>query len=363
MRAPLCVLAVLAASSHGAVAGPAVQVYAANAFRTAHVEIIGTLYNDTQEVGAGSGVLLGDRFVLTNKHVIPSEQNYKKLMVLVRLGSRQASPTSAVAVTRDPDHDLALIELASGGAEGAAVGCPLRVAVASDSVPVGSTIFALGFPLNQELSIVHGIVSNKTDPNGRWQTDTLINKGNSGGPFFDEYGRLVGVAVGGIVSWRVGDKVVDVDGVNYLLPIQQFIGGPLYARLASLPTDPRCWVEQNTLLDGSLVVSPASVERAPSDPDIFRQTFAVAQTKDDHPVIFEKHSRKYEQVFRAEPGYLIDSCSFDSTSANHAKELTCNVVEGGTKAQFSYVLTSGPAYDRWRGWLLGTFTLVQSRQD
>ena len=39
--------------------------------RVAHVETIGTLFNDTQDVGGGSGLLIGETLIVTNNHVIP----------------------------------------------------------------------------------------------------------------------------------------------------------------------------------------------------------------------------------------------------------------------------------------------------
>src|SRR5262245_36381384 len=84
---------------------PAVAVYARYDLRVAHVETVGTMFNDTKEVGGGSGLLIGDDLVLTNNHVIPKENNYKTLEIFVRPKSRAHSPMIVEAVYRDTALD------------------------------------------------------------------------------------------------------------------------------------------------------------------------------------------------------------------------------------------------------------------
>ncbi|APO50736.1 S1-C subfamily serine protease [Bradyrhizobium huanghuaihaiense] len=86
----------------------AVQIAARYNVRTVHVQYVGVMYNDKQEVGGGSGLLIGDSLVLTNSHVIGREENYKSFDVNARLGSRNANPIKVTAVHRDDARDLAL---------------------------------------------------------------------------------------------------------------------------------------------------------------------------------------------------------------------------------------------------------------
>ena len=53
--------------------------------RTALIQTIATLYDNSQEVGSGSGLLIGDHIVLTNNHLIPPEINYRTLQINARL--------------------------------------------------------------------------------------------------------------------------------------------------------------------------------------------------------------------------------------------------------------------------------------
>ncbi|WP_247440660.1 serine protease [Bradyrhizobium sp. CW7] len=184
------------------------QIAARYNVRTVHVQFVGLMLNGKREVGGGSGLLIGDSLVLTNSHVIGREENYKILEVDARLGSRNANPIKVTAVHRDDTGDLALLELAQpAGNSGGASRCPMPVIDHNQQAPMGTQLYLLGYPLDLDLSISSGLISNQTSPNGRWQTDTVMNVGNSGGPAFNEFGALLGIAVGGIVKWNEAQVV------------------------------------------------------------------------------------------------------------------------------------------------------------
>ena len=54
-------------------------------------------------------------------------------------------------------------------------------------------------------------------------------------------------------------------------------------------------------------------------------------------------------------------CDWHGVSENHQSDLVCNVDAGRASAKLTFRLTSGPLYDRWRGWLHGTVTLTQDK--
>jgi S1-C subfamily serine protease len=139
-----------------------------------------------QQQSSGSGFVIDARgYVVTNNHVIEN----------VRGGGAGASfdvifsdnrTMKATLVGRDPDTDIAVLQVSAGGS--------LRVAqlANSDTVPVGATVVAIGSPLGEfQNTVTTGVVSGK----GRRvqesqtvflddliQTDAAINPGNSGGP-------------------------------------------------------------------------------------------------------------------------------------------------------------------------------------
>lgn len=105
--------------------------------------------------------------------------------------------------------------------------------------PMGTQLYLLGYPLDLDLSISSGLISNQTNPNGRWQTDTVMNVGNSGGPAFNEFGALLGIAVGGIVKWNEAQ----VSGVNFIIPATVITASPLYNMIAAIPQPYVCWTK------------------------------------------------------------------------------------------------------------------------
>ena len=233
----------LAWSDPLAAESPAVRIFANHNGRIAYIETTGTLYNDSVERNAGSGILIGDRLIVTNNHLVPYADNFRTLQISVRLGSRTtATPLQIAAIQRDPDRDLAVLKLAQPIALPNSLSCPVPLLDRENIVPIGSSLYVLGYPVDQDLSITDGIISSKSGPSGRWQTSTPINPGNSGGPAFGESGILVGFAVSGIVKWKHGDDVITVQGVNFVIPTYSLLQGPLAPLLEELPPPPqRCW--------------------------------------------------------------------------------------------------------------------------
>lgn len=369
------------------------QIAARYNVRTVHVQFVGVMYNDKQEVGGGSGLLIGDSLVLTNSHVIGREGNYKSFEVNARLGSRNANPIKVTAVHRDDARDLALLELSQpAGNSGGASRCPMPVIDDNQQAPMGTQLYLLGYPLDLDLSISSGLISNQTSPNGRWQTNTIMNVGNSGGPAFNEFGALLGIAVGGIVKWNEADVV----GVNFIIPATVIAASPLYSMIAAIPKPSVCWTkwvettisfENWTKLNSTHVQTQANAGvKIPEilsgaihtllpedrrlivnipvsqlvDPKLIERAYTVDKTKDDHPVVFAEHSADYAEIFPAEPGYRITGCTWHVETANGASNIGCAINGGGAEVRFTYRLTSGPAVDRYRGWLGATVNVSQT---
>jgi hypothetical protein len=315
------------------------------------------LFNGQEEVAGGSGVLIGDKFILTNNHVIPPANNYKTQTISIRLKSRFAKPRLVTGIRRDADRDLALLTLGSPASDASRTPCPMPVIKEAGAAPVGTTVYALGFPLNEDFGITEGLISSHTAGSGRWRTDNLITFGNSGGPVFDRNGVLVGLAVAGVGSFVIGGKSRDVDGVNFIVPAIHLMKSPLMTAISDIPEANRCWRD---VPDGTTItMAPMLIAGLPQT---LAKSYTVSETKDDHPVVFGSHGRNYERRFLAEPGYEITGCTFHANSANHSRDEGCNVVPGGAAAVFRFRLQSGPQVDRWRGWWGGTVKVDQRRR-
>lgn len=322
----------------------------------AHVEVIGDLYNGEREIEAGSGLLVGGNLVITNNHILPDPQNYKTQIVNVRLGTRLNDPLAVSAIVRDPERDLALLVLAKDVSALDAGKCAVHPVADGKMAPAGTTLYLLGYPLNQDLSIASGLVSNQTSSNGeRWQTDTVMNPGNSGGPAFTSGGLLAGIAVGGIVTWSSQGEVRRAEGVNFIIPSTVILASPILAQVQALTPDRNCWKLSGPASDPIILTVD---DELPG----FSRSFTVSRTKDDHPYPFKSDTDDYPpEIFTAEPGYRLTECVVQPVSANHANT-SCKISDDGVSATFNLSLTSGPLYDQWRGWWDGTVILKQEKR-
>lgn len=84
------------------------------------------------------------------------------------------------------------------------------------------------------------------------------------------------------------------------------------------------------------------------------------ETKNDNPSFFSPSSRNYSFTFKAIDGYKIDEYKVISVSQNNAKILQQSLNENSTSLTLTVSLTSGPAIDRWRGWLKGKIVTSQT---
>jgi hypothetical protein len=78
----------------------------------------------------------------------------------------------------------------------------------SDSVEVGDRVVAIGSPFGFQNTISDGLVSGLRDR--RIQTSAPISHGSSGGPFFNQRGQVIGVAVSGLSG---------AQNLNFVVPI------------------------------------------------------------------------------------------------------------------------------------------------
>ena len=91
-------------------------------------------------------------------------------------------------------------------------------------------------------------------------------------------------------------------------------------------------------------------------------THPIDKTKDDHPSPFNSHSRNYTQRFSVEPGYTAIAAEFAGTSVNNASNIRTTPSSDGKTVLVSFALKSGPAVDRWRGWIHGKLKVTEQRE-
>ena len=139
---------------------------------------------------AGSGFFISrDGYIVTNNHVV---ENATKITVTLT----DKRELTARVVGRDEESDLAVLKVEGGD-------FPF-VSFETQAKPrVGDWVLAVGNPLQLGGTATAGIVSAigrdlppdsaSNLPAQYLQIDAPINRGNSGGPTFDVYGRVIGV--------------------------------------------------------------------------------------------------------------------------------------------------------------------------
>jgi len=139
-------------------------------------------------LGAGSGFFISaDGYIVTNNHVVADA-----VEISVKLADGREM--DARVVGRDESTDLAVIKV-----EGRDF--PFVSFEESAQPRVGDWVIAVGNPFGLGGTATAGIVSaqgrnqldNSTPYTDYIQIDAAINRGNSGGPTFDIYGRVIGV--------------------------------------------------------------------------------------------------------------------------------------------------------------------------
>ena len=178
--------------------------------------------SELKPASSGSGVIYkksgNTAYVVTNNHVV---NGAKKLSVILSDGTN----VNAEVVGTDVWTDLAVLKI-----KGDNVTTTMDFAD-SDKIAVGETAFAIGSPLDVNLSntVTKGIVSavNRqipmdVDGDGKndWnqtviQTDAAINPGNSGGALINNEGELIGINESKIAK---ATENVSAEGIGFGIP-------------------------------------------------------------------------------------------------------------------------------------------------
>lgn len=169
------------------------------------VMIIG--YSNSGQRGSGGtgSIIQEDGLILTNAHVVIEEQTgrpYPRLTIYLKPDHVTGDPKvdlsrggKARVVAFSQTLDLALLRL-----EGMPGPFPALGLDDSDKTEIGDRVVAIGHPEQGGLwTLTTGTISaefenfNATKGKSVFQTETGLNRGNSGGPLLDTHGRMIGV--------------------------------------------------------------------------------------------------------------------------------------------------------------------------
>lgn len=196
------------------------------------VNVVGTVTREgffgltqQEQEGAGTGVIISaDGIIITNRHVVP--ENTRNVSVTLSDGTK-ITDVEVIGRTSESDSlDIAFLKITDRK------GITLKPAKIADSskVQVGDKVVAIGNALGQfQNTVTSGIISGygrnveAGDETGQsseslqnlFQTDTAINRGNSGGPLVNTSSEVIGIntAVAG-----------NAENIGFAIPINDIQG-------------------------------------------------------------------------------------------------------------------------------------------
>ena len=158
-------------------------------------------------VGSGSGFFINPTTIITNQHVV---EDWAKVEIVYFDGKQALGVINKV----DPHRDLALISVSEPNNSFFSLG-------SEQDVFIGESVIAIGAPVGQEWTLTKGVISQSRNEAGivKLQTDTAINRGNSGGPLISERtGKVVGVNVSIL---RLHNDGLPVEGINFAVSVDE----------------------------------------------------------------------------------------------------------------------------------------------
>ncbi|MEK7816766.1 MAG: trypsin-like peptidase domain-containing protein [Actinomycetota bacterium] len=182
-----------------------------------------SLYSRNREQqGVGSGFVVSpEGYIITNAHVVTSEgyrspSEAKDIEVNFKNGKKVKGSVVGYDLT---SSDIAVVKVDPEGLDLVPV-----VIGDSDAVKVGEPVVAIGSPFGVfASSLSAGVVSatNRTveSPEAGFsiqnaiQTDAAINRGNSGGPLFNQRGEVIGI------NEQIASTSGGSEGVGFAVPI------------------------------------------------------------------------------------------------------------------------------------------------
>lgn len=171
-----------------------------------------------QGVSAGSGFVISeDGYIVTNYHVINGASAIK-----VTLNNGESY--DATYIGGEELNDVAVLKIDVSGLKPVVLGDSDNLVVGEQVSTIGNALGSYSF--SQTSGYVSGVGRSVTMSDGTVmnmiQTDCTINSGNSGGPLFDKYGRVVGITSAKL-SNNDGSTDASIEGIGFAIPINDVI--------------------------------------------------------------------------------------------------------------------------------------------
>lgn len=163
--------------------------------------------------GRASGLIISKKgFVITNAHAVLNQSEQVSSNIYVKFKD-QVIRAELVAIGNTDTYDAHNVDLALLKMERVPLGAISLTLGRSGNLRIGQHIYYIGNSKGEGLCMTAGIISDNNRKVGERyfiMTDAATNPGNSGGPLFDDEGKVIGVHV----SARV-----EAVGMKYAIPM------------------------------------------------------------------------------------------------------------------------------------------------
>lgn len=267
---------------------------------------------------SGTGFLINESgYVLTSKHLMPTGTKDAP-RIRGALQSRFGTPEELELIASDPNFDFVLLKFSNS-----AITRPYVEVGNPWTLRVNAPLQALGFPSSLEFSSKTGTLVGTGGPGGSWVTDIALNPGDSGGPVFNRDGKVIGMVV---------STLPQSEGIKFILPITF----------------------------SSYLLRLVGLERLASfsEPTADVVRYAISNTRES-AMGLTPTSKEYLFEVKSKDGYRITQAELSRKSDSRLSDVDIQVSPKGDRAILKYRLTSGPAYDQYRGWLEGDLITQQ----
>jgi tetratricopeptide (TPR) repeat protein len=169
------------------------------------VVVINTYGKKNKPTGQGSGFIIStDGVIVTNYHVIDGAKK-----ITIKMGKKIIKVEKVIS--KDKANDLAILKIKRGNYSLVTMG-------SMDDISIGENVYVIGSPQGLENTISDGILSGLRElaPGKKvLQITAPISPGSSGGPVFNEEGKVVGVVTFQVRKAQNLNFAMPIDLVNY----------------------------------------------------------------------------------------------------------------------------------------------------
>lgn len=165
---------------------------------------------ETESGNVGTAFAISDQQLLTAAHVVEGVTT-----VLLRSSTDARSTMSATVVLADERRDVAVLSIAGSRSVAPLAFAPRRPSAGTPAYAIGSPIGDLVLSRGKVLGFQDGLI----------ESSVPVDHGNSGGPLFDDGGRVLGVVVS-MSSLSGNSYAVPVEDIQQVLAVAETAEGP-----------------------------------------------------------------------------------------------------------------------------------------